>query len=289
MIKITFETPKLSETRPFYENVWGLTNVPSANEHAEFLKAEGEEPWVFGFTHGEQAKMTCLRLGLATRALVDQAAEILTAEGVALLSEPGLLAGPGDYYGLAFVDPDGRAVELSATDKKINARSQNPLKPSRLSHVVLNSMHARATADFYVRVLGFTVSDWYEKDAIIFLRCNDDHHCVGIGQGSNAKLNHAAFLLPDQEAVVRAGERVQSYGALPIWGPGRHGPGGNVFVYHKDPSDFVIEYTAELIQIGADTNWVAKEWRRTPENANVWGTGGPTASAIELMSGEHSS
>ncbi len=36
------------------------------------------------------------------------------------------------------------------------------------------------------------------------------------------------------------------------WGVGRHGPGDNVFAYFVDPFGFVIEYTAEVLQVNDD-------------------------------------
>ena len=78
---------------------------------------------------------------------------------------------------------------------------------------------------------------------------------------------------------------MQKLGFKPLWGPGRHGPGGNVFCYFEDPSGLVCEFTCELFQIEDEASWIAKEWERTADNGNVWGTGGPSQRAIDLMSG----
>ena len=48
---------------------------------------------------------------------------------------------------------------------------------------------------------------------------------------------------------MRALGRMRRAGHDTIWGPGRHGPGGNVFCYFIDPAGNVIEYTAELIEL----------------------------------------
>jgi catechol-2,3-dioxygenase len=138
--------------------------------------------------------------------------------------------------------------------------------------------------DFYIRYLGFELADWYEKDVFFFLRCNEQHHCVGLEQGDNSSLNHVAFLLDDLDAMMRFAGHMANLGIAPLWGPGRHGPGGNCFCYFEDPAGYVLEVTAELISIPSGAQWVPKEWQLNPANANVWLTGGRPARAIQLMS-----
>lgn len=274
----------------FYTRHWGLAPVadPAAEGGAaRWLRARGNEPWVLGFEQAACNGLGRLRLGAGSLAEVDAIRARVRAAGVTVLTGLADLDGPGGYVGFLMIDPDGRVVEVSATATQAPAdeRLDAPL-PLRMSHVVLNSPDPRRTVDFYVRMLGFEISDWYEKDAIVFLRCNQDHHCLGIGQGHNTAINHMAFLVDDEAAVLAASERARAAGAAQIWGPGRHGPGGNVFSYFRDPAGFVCEYTAELIQIAPGQAWHAREWLRTPQNANVWGTGGPTPEAIRLMNGE---
>lgn len=282
---IVLETTQLAAQQSFYSEVWGLSPLPHEQTGRQYFRGRGEEPWVLGLAEGKRDRLVALRLGLANRVDVDRAAQTLSSAGLELRSSPAMLDGPGGYYGLVVQDPDGRSVELSATEEVATGAGLGRPWPIRMSHVVLNSPQARHTVNFYTEMLGFTISDWYEHDAIIFMRCNVDHHCVGIGQGHNAALNHAAFLVDDGAAVTQAGQLAQARGAQPLWGPGRHGPGGNVFSYFRDPLDVVVEYTAELIQVPDEAEWQAKEWARTPKNANVWGTGGPTPLAIELMNG----
>jgi catechol 2,3-dioxygenase-like lactoylglutathione lyase family enzyme len=283
---VVLETPQLDACTRFYRDVWELPPAGSLEGNQRYFRGRGDEPWLLGLVGGSQRRLLCLRLGAASPADVDALHLSLQDAGVPVLAAPGTLDGPGAYYGFAFKDPDGRSVEVSAYAAPAAAAATTPCSSLRASHLVLNSPQARAMAEFYVRHLGFEISDWYENDAIIFLRCNDDHHCLGIGQGGNTALNHLAFLVDDAAAVQRASAGAIQRGAEPVWGPGRHGPGGNVFSYFKDPAGFVVEYTAELIQIPAGTPWQAKQWQRTPANANTWGTGGPTPLALRLMNGE---
>ena len=52
---------------------------------------------------------------------------------------------------------------------------------------------------------------------------------------------------------MRASGRMIDAGYPIAWGVGRHGPGDNVFAYFIDPVGFVIEYTAEVLQVDDTT------------------------------------
>ena len=147
---------------------------------------------------------------------------------------------------------------------------------------MLNSVDMGASKSFYTDVLGFQVSDWYENDQMVFLRCNEMHHCIVLTPGRWTSLNHVAFEVASGDEVMRALGRMRRAGYDSMWGPGRHGPGGNVFCYFVDPAGNVIEYTAELLRL--DDAWQAKSWVRNAENADVWGTsGGITPEVIAAM------
>lgn len=283
---VVLETPEFHASVRFYESVWGLYPLDGQQDDRRYFYARGGEPWVLGLVRGTQRKLLTVRLAMASPGDVDAVYDRLCVDRVPVLDAPAMIEGPGGYYGFSLKDPDGRIVELSACTPVERSGAATHPAAIRVSHLVLNSPQARSVSHFYTRHLGFEISDWYEQDAIIFLRCNADHHCLGIGQGSNAALNHIAFLVDNGEAVKQTAAQAIERGCVPIWGPGRHGPGGNAFCYFQDPAGFVVEYTAELIQISSEMNWRATEWPRTPESANVEGTGGPTPTAIRLMSGE---
>ena len=66
------------------------------------------------------------------------------------------------------------------------------------------------------------------------------------------------------------------------WGVGRHGPGDNVFAYFIDPFGIVIEYTAEVEQVGDDH--VARgpsHWTWPPGRTDQWGIAPPKPEATK--------
>jgi catechol 2,3-dioxygenase-like lactoylglutathione lyase family enzyme len=281
---LVLQTPAFEQCSRFYEEIWGLRRWPGYGAGTDYFAGRGAEPWILRLDTATNAALGSLRLGVGSVGQVEAANSALSKAGVELDGPARQLEGPGSYIGFHFRDPDGRWTEISAIGSP--AVQEGTARAERISHIVVNSVNARRLAEFYVSVLGFSISDWYERDYIIFLRCGEDHHSLGFSQAKNCSLNHMAFLVDDQAAVLAATERVKAQGGgEPVWGPGRHGPGGNVFSYFEDPAGFVTEYTAELIQIKHPGEWQAKEWKRTPENGNVWGTGRPSARAIELMEG----
>ncbi len=66
---------------------------------------------------------------------------------------------------------------------------------------------------------------------LVFMRCNPDHHGVGVGLGPRAGLNHYAWGVEDIGILGRLGDVLARNGGRFIWGPGRHGAGGD-----RDPA-----------------------------------------------------
>jgi len=100
-------------------------------------------------------------------------------------------------------------------------------------------------ADFYSRVLGFRVSDWIE-DWFVFMRCGPDHHTINFVRGKRTQMHHVAFELKDWPQVQAACDFLVSQNITIIWGPGRHGPGHNIYTYHRNPDYQIIEMFTEL-------------------------------------------
>ncbi|MER8100853.1 VOC family protein [Kitasatospora sp. NPDC094016] len=271
-----------AELLPFYERTWGLEQVPdpTAPDGGIALRARGTEHHVLRLVPGAGRALGRIALGAATPADVDRVAAKAGAAGAAVLTEPGVRADGG--YTVELSDPEGRVLEVGTGLPEHREPARRAFGPDRLSHVVLNSPDLDAARTFYTDVLGFTVSDTYENDLMVFLRCNSQHHCVVLAPGEWATLNHVAFEVRDTDEVMRSLGRMRKAGFDTIWGPGRHGPGGNVFCYFQDPVGNVIEYTSDLIEVGPD--WQAHAWPRTQENADVWGTsGGITPTVARAM------
>jgi hypothetical protein len=74
---------------------------------------------------------------------------------------------------------------------------------------------------------------------------------------------------------MRGVGRLKDAGLDPVWGPGRHGPGNNVFAYYVAPFGAVIEYTAEVERV--DDNYKVggpQDWKWPPGRIDHWGLSG---------------
>jgi hypothetical protein len=78
--------------------------------------------------------------------------------------------------------------------------------------------------------------------------------------------------------VMKGAGRMRDDGRPIEWGPGRHGPGHNVFCYFLGPDEMPIEYTAEMQQVDASYRTGRPEdWKWPPGRLDHWGiTKGPS-------------
>jgi catechol 2,3-dioxygenase len=57
-----------------------------------------------------------------------------------------------------------------------------------------------------------------------------------------------------------------------VWGPGRHGPGNNVFSYFIAPFGAIIEYTAEVSEVDDNSKVGGPEdWKWPAGRIDQWG------------------
>jgi catechol 2,3-dioxygenase-like lactoylglutathione lyase family enzyme len=281
-VAITAQEPK--DLLDFYENTWGLERVGTSPTGGLRLRARAQEHHVFTLEPGDGHSLERITLAAGSAADVDEVTRRASEAGVTVESGPGTIASDVySGYSVVLRDPEGRRVEVNADVPAYLGAPARAYGPDRLSHIVLNATDLAASKDFFIRVLGFRISDWYENEQMVFLSCNELHHCVVLAPGEWTSLNHVAFEVASSDEVMRSLGRMRKAGYDTIWGPGRHGPGGNVFSYFVDPVGNVIEYTAELIVL--DDSWEPHSWVRSPENADVWGTsGGISPAVIEAMS-----
>ncbi|MCM2390624.1 VOC family protein [Streptomyces albipurpureus] len=271
---VSLATPRSVESAEFYREVWGLTPM-ECDGGSTWLRGTGPEHHVLELRAAEQNALRKIAFAVGDRREVDTAARRLAEWGIEPLSGPGGLDGPGGGYGLRFPDVEGRLIELSCEVAAVTPGDPGglPAVPRGLAHVVLNTVDIDAACDFYTQVLGMRISDWSEHQ-MVFLRCNSDHHSIAFNQAQWTSLNHVAYEMTSIDHFMRGIGRLKHHGQVPLWGPGRHGPGDNTFSYFADPAGLVCEYTSEVAQVEEDA-WLCRTWRRTPELSDLWGTAGP--------------
>ena len=276
---VALTVPDLTLAEDFFTRTWHL-QVVARTDNALYLRGAGSDHHLLALHHAPGAARI-LHITLRARSLnaLSLAAQKTVAAGGHVLAPTAPLTEPGGGQAVTLTDPDGRVFRLVYEDEQLDPIDV-PDMPLRLAHVVLNSSHVENTRQFMEAALDFSMSD--RTRIMAFMRCNNDHHSVALGDTDNNALNHIAFLMPDIDAVMRGGGRMQEAGFPIEWGPGRHGPGDNAFNYFIGPFDLVIEYTAEVEQI--DDSYQTgqpSDWTWPPGRVDQWGISPPPSARLK--------
>lgn len=276
---VTLRTPDSRTSKDFYTEVWGLSSVDEDTDRF-WLRGTGEEHHILKLESSSRNSMGAVTFAVDTPRDVENAARSLEALGIPLLREPGYHDEASGGYSLALIDPEGRAVELSANVHAVvnHDPAGRGALPRKLAHVVLNTVDIDRATEFYTQVLGMRVSDWSEHQ-MAFLRCNSEHHVIAFNQAPWTSINHVAYEMPSIDHFMRGIGNLKVHGIEPQWGPGRHGPGDNTFSYFTDPGQLVCEYTSEVVQVDEEA-WMCRTWQRTPELSDQWRTAGPPTTTV---------
>lgn len=280
---VAIATPDFERSRAFFNAAWGLRDTGAKLDGRTFLQTQADEAFQLALVAGPQRKVERIAFALATRADVDAAARELDRAGVPIVAPPHTLDTPGQGYGVRFLDPENRCIELSSDVAPGSAGPAGPT-PLKLAHVVLNTTDIDRATAFYTGVLGFRISDWSEH-VMAFLRCNREHHSIAFNAAPHAAYNHTSWTMDSIDALFRAQGRLRGWGSPLMWGTGRHGPGAQVFNYFVEPSGYVVELIADGVQIDAEESWQPQVWERKPEFMDLWGTSGPPSAELRAAMG----
>jgi catechol-2,3-dioxygenase len=263
----TFETPDVHRQADYYGEVIGL-QVHRDGDRAILSTALGEEAIVF--KPGSTARLTNLALQIAPDVELSDIGTALRTHGVKPERRSDI--SPGLAAAMVFTDPKGTEIELYTEAKLHASRPVGGVAPLKLGHVACLVPDAKAITDFYIGALGFRVSDWIE-DYFAFLRCGPDHHTLNFITGDGNFMHHFAFQLNDWGHLQKACDLLARHKRALIWGPGRHGVGHNIFVYHRDPDDHIIELFAEMDQMNDEQlgYFEPRPWHHDhPQRPKVW-------------------
>jgi catechol 2,3-dioxygenase len=259
----------LDEAARFYETVWNLAPVAASNK-ARYFRGTGGYHHVLGLHGGEQPAVMHIAFDVADRAGIDALHEKISAAG-AKPGKPAKLTAAGGGYGFACRDPDGRNLAF-VTDCADHADTADVAdRPRKIVHVNLNTVDFDGTLKFFTNALGFRVVD--DNAPLWFLHCDNSDHCsIVLCKLNLPTLNHIAFEMPEFDSVMRGMGRMKDNGYPIEWGPGRHGPGNNVFAYFCGPDEVPLEYAAEVLQI--DDSYQPRPsdyWKFKPGRSDQWG------------------
>jgi catechol 2,3-dioxygenase-like lactoylglutathione lyase family enzyme len=266
----TFETPDIERQIVYFTEIAGLALAERHNGRAYLATKHGD--LVVQLESGAHSR--CIRLGfqVAPDTEISDIRKGIEAEGLSCQSQND--SAPGIPQMLSFPDPKGTVCEVFAAQTPISEpRPVAGIGPIKLGHLAFVVSEPKEFAEFYSRVLGFRVSDWIQ-DWFVFMRCGPDHHTINFVRGKRTQMHHVAFELKDWPQVQSACDFLGGKNIPIIWGPGRHGPGHNVFTYHRNPDDQIIEMFTELDKMLDEKlgYFEPRPWHRDhPQVPKVWG------------------
>lgn len=222
------------------------------------------------FAQGPANKFGYAAFALGDRVRLARMAQYLDAKGVSRKPAPAGIFGEGAF---AVSDPDGNRVVFGDKAADGGAGTAPDTLPGRLQHCVVATADLAAMMAFYGDVLGFKLSDRVLSDdgavTAAFYRSDDEHHSFACFRAPTSKLDHFCFETTCWNDIRDWADHLATLRLTVGWGPGRHGPGDNLFFMLNDPDGNAFEFSAELERMAADTP--AREWPHEARTLNYWG------------------
>lgn len=187
-----------------------------------------------------------------------------------------ILPSPSPYFtdsAFAVRDNDGHLICFGMAKEQTVA-----YKPSHkgihgpTQHLTFATQDLDGFVDFYVNKLGFQLADRVihadGRLATVFTTTNHEHHTIACFLSNRTGVDHHSYEAGSMENIKLWCDRFSSNGVQLTWGPGRHGPGNNLFIFYTDPDGNWIEISGELENI-YDRDVI--DWPQDPRTLNKWG------------------
>ena len=265
----TFETPDLERLTAYYTGVIGLVPLEREKDRVLFVSRLGDISIILN--RGPSPNLTKIAFEVSPHDDLFTHSRFLSDEGIR--SSVDQVSLPGIERMLVFRDPKGTTIEIF-NEKDAAAPVSEPVAvgPTKLGHIAFMMPDIHPFVAFYQKILGFRVSDWQE-DFFCFMRCGADHHTINFATGKSTRLHHMAFELKDWAHVLTACDHLGRKDVPISWGPGRHGISHNIFIYHRDPDDQMIEFYTEMDQMLDEElgYFDPRPWHKDrPQRPKVW-------------------
>lgn len=276
---VAFAVPDPEASARDLRDIVGLT-VASRTPDAVFLSSN-TRAYEVSYRQGPEARVLAIGLEAVSVEAVAEVRRRAVSDGLAILDDRPLH--PGAEAAIRFKGPCGATYEVHTPLPRtaIASGASGPgSRPKRLEHVNLLVPDVAATREFLANTLGLRLSDSAGDNLLSWHRAGDGfHHTVALGPGPG-KLHHYAFDLRALEDLAGIADTLASQERAMIWGPGRHGAGGNVFTYYVDRDGCIVENSIEMMRVDQEALYQPNHWEIGPGMSgrwiNLWG-GGPPA------------
>lgn len=263
---LVLETPKPKVSADFYaralgcrvERINGLLTAQAPDRRLAFIEGAPKKLDRAGFALPDAEELGRLR---------------------ARISRAGWASEDGStsffYDAVTVRDPDGTRLSFGLQAEEEDVEAVMSVPQARLQHVVMASREPERVVTFFTDVLGFTVSDTVLDEErrlrTSFLRCSAEHHSFAVFKAPRDWFDHHCYEATDWDAIRDWSDHFSAEFIRLQWGPGRHGPGNNLFVFIHDLDGNWVEISAELEIV--DHSRPPGEWPHEERTLNYWGQG----------------
>ena len=261
---VALRTPDVEDRATFYERVLGLVRHEAGDGCTRLGWGTGHHALEL---HAGEAGLDHVAFEVGDPGGTTALAARLRADGLSVEERQG------EPEAIEVRDPDGNRVRFHGRVARTGEHSADPgRRPVRVQHATLVTADLEPMVAFYLR-LGMRLTDRMGGE-FAWLRTHVEHHSLAIVQAADTTggLDHFSFDLDGWADFKVWADRVSDLGVTVQWGPGRHGPGNNLFLFIDDPDGNHIELSAEMERFFDDrADYAPRIWRAGPSTVNLWG------------------
>jgi catechol-2,3-dioxygenase len=266
---IEFVVPDVDRSARFAQEALGLRETGRGGDSVYLTSNARRQQLVL--THGERHACAAIALDVTDPGALGELRGRVADAGLRVVADEPSHPGVADAF--SFAIPEGPTIELCCGVAAVDHEPYDVLgvQPRKLGHVTVASADVPGVERALCEVLGMRVSDRI-PGKLAWLRCNTDHHGIGLMPGVTG-VNHYAFELEGWGAFEALADHLVRRDVRLVWGPGRHGPGANLFAYFEDADGSMVEVYADMLQVEDEAAYQPLDWPDAPTSLNRWGPG----------------
>lgn len=287
---VVYGVTDMEKSRRFFAD-WGLRRVSSGRSRTVFETQDGSQ--VILMPRGDKTLPKPIQGGATVREMVwgvsaksdlERIRRELSKDREVTVGKDGTLHSADDMgLGIAFrptrrkkldrIGKPARPMNAPGDIKRVDKRATYypQAEPVHIGHAVFGVPDLKTAQDFYIKRLGFRISDHYTGLGV-FLRCapRAGHHNLFFMQSADKKatLNHVAFSVRDLHEMFAGGIHVSAKGWATEIGPGRHHISSCYFWYFRNPAGGAAEYYFD--EDFLTEKWKPGHWSPAPEVFAEW-------------------
>lgn len=274
----------LARSREFYVDTLGLLETEQIADALYLHGIEERQHHSLILTQSDAATCRCLGFKVGGEQDLDLAEAYFRGRGLPTC----WVARHGQGRTLRTRDPFGVPLEFYfAMDQGERTLQQygryTGAHIMRLDHFNCFAADLQGTYDFYVRELGFRLTEYTETEEeptqlwAVWLHRKGNVHDLALTNGRGPRLHHIGVWVPAITNIIHLCDVLATTGRLAAMerGPGRHGIANAFFLYVRDPDGHRVElYTSDYLTVDPDFQPIA--WKlRDAQRQTLWGQAAP--------------